>query len=109
MRERRKLVRLVVLVATATLSALLMVVYVRTHPLVFMDTHVHCIKCAGLDLETYASQNGGRLPYHPKGYGNALLLMNEESYQALTGPGYDALPFLAAKRAGKELREEECG
>jgi hypothetical protein len=83
--------------------------YVRTHPLVFLDAHRHCIKCAGLQLVVYAADHNGRFPYHPKGYGNALLQMNEDSFFAFTGPGYDDAPFHAAKAAGRELAEDECG
>lgn len=85
------------------------VVSVRTHPLVFMDTHAHCIKAAGLALAQYASVHQGRFPFHHKGYGNALLLLDEGYFQTLTGPGYDAAPFREAKRTGKELLETECG
>lgn len=91
------------------LLGVLVWVYIRTHPLVFMDTHAHCIKVAGLELEQYASQHGGRFPSHPKGYPNALLLMDEDCFYTLTGPGYDATPLLEAKQMGKELAEKDCG
>lgn len=84
-------------------------VYVRTHPLVFMGTHAHCIKFAGLQLEQYAGEHEGRFPSHPKGYPNALILMDEDCFHALTGPGYDATPLREAKRMGRELDEEDCG
>jgi hypothetical protein len=91
------------------LLALLCVYYVKTHPLVFMETHAHCIKFAGSEMQEYAFQHEGRFPYHPKGYGNALLLMDEECYHALTGPGYDPAVFYEAKHSGRDLSEEECG
>jgi hypothetical protein len=91
------------------LSTTLVVVYIRTHPLVFMDAHTHCIKFAGLELERYASEHEGRFPFHPHGYANAILLMDEDCFHSLTGPGYDAAPLREAKRAGTELTEEECG
>jgi hypothetical protein len=84
-------------------------VYVRTHPLVFMEAHRHCIKFAGGAWEQYASEHDGRYPSHPRGYGNALLLLDGEYFNSLTGPGYDATPFHEAKRSGKDLPEEECG
>jgi hypothetical protein len=96
------------LLAVALLAAVGWV-YVRTHPLVFMEAHTHCIKFAGLQLEQYASEHEGRYPSHPKGYPNALPLMDEECYHALTGPGYDPAPLGEAKRQGKELAEEDCG
>lgn len=96
------------LLACALLTALA-VVYVRTHPLVFMETHAHCIKFAGLELIRYADEHHGRFPVHPKGYANALLLLDEDCFHALTGPGYDAAPLRNAKRSGAELSEVECG
>jgi len=74
-----------------------------------MEVHAHCIKYAGLELEQYASEHGGRFPSHPKGYPSALLLMNEDCFHALTGPGYDAAPLREAKRIGAELAEADCG
>jgi hypothetical protein len=88
---------------------LLAVVYYLTHPLVFMDTHVHCIKIAGLQLERYADDHDGKYPSHPDGFGNALLLMDEECFHALTGPGYDASPLHDAKRGGRKISEDQCG
>jgi hypothetical protein len=85
------------------------VVYVRSHPLVFMNAHEHCIKLAALELHQYASEHQGRFPFDPRGYGDALLLMLEECFHSLTGPGYDAAPLRDARRAGGELAEEECG
>ncbi len=97
------------LLLVLVLLIVLVVVYVRTHPLVFMDTHAHCIKFAGLNLEKYASEHDGQFPSHPKGYGNALLLLDELYFHALTGPGYNASPLREAKRTGNELPESECG
>jgi hypothetical protein len=88
------------------------VVYVRTHPLVFNESwmeHAHCIVIAGLTLEDYARQHGGRFPYHVKGYGNALLQLDEDTFHTLTGPGYSDVAFYEAKRNGTDLPEEACG
>src|SRR5262245_56931717 len=106
---RRKWRWLLVLFALVPLLAAL---YVRTHPLVFNESfweHAHCIKIAGLALDDYAGRHGGKFPYHPKGYGNTLLLLDEDTFSALTGPGYDAAPFHKAKRKGTDLAEEGCG
>jgi hypothetical protein len=103
---KRRWVRLLLILVSLAIALL---IYVCTHPLVFMDTHAHCIKVAGLTLEQYASEHDGRFPFHPKGYPNALLLMNEDCFHVFTGPGYDATPFHEAKRKGNELNEEECG
>jgi hypothetical protein len=97
------------LAAACVLLAVAVVVYVRTHPLVFMDTHRHCIKAAWLELTAYADQHEGRFPSHPKGYPNALLLLDEEYFYSLTGPGYDDAPLRNAKKANVGLAEEECG
>jgi hypothetical protein len=59
---------------TVTCLVLLGFIYVSTHPLVFMDTHRHCIKAALLEMERYAAEHEGRYPFHPRGYGNAALL-----------------------------------
>jgi hypothetical protein len=100
--------------ATIAIAALVVfaVVYVRTHPLVFNESmwgHAHCIPAAVLGFHEYADRHEGRFPHHPRGYGNALLLMDEMYYPNLTGPGYDTNPFLEAKRNGTDLAEEDCG
>jgi hypothetical protein len=94
------------------LPAAAAVVYVRANPLVFNESfwnHAHCIKAAGLELMNYAEKNGGKFPSHPKGYANALLLLNEDCYFAFSGPGYDEAAFYQAKTSGRDLPEEECG
>jgi hypothetical protein len=105
-------------VVGALLSAALIalcVSYVRSHPLVFgMEVHTHCIKLAGLALHQYATTHGGKLPYSPKGYPDALLQLDPVCfdpgvYNALTGPGYSPEPLLRAERDGTPLNEEDCG
>lgn len=93
-------------------AAVLAVVYVRTHPLIFNESfwgHARCVKIAGVNFHQYAEQHGGRFPVHPGGYGNALLLMDEDIYFTLTGPGYDVAPFYEIKRTGGGLPEAACG
>lgn len=107
--KRPMLIRVVCLGVVAAVMTLLIWVHVRTHPLVYMETHAHCMKCGSMALLQYAGQNKNRFPYHPKGYGNALLLLNEENFNCLTGPGYDPTPFYEAKRLRRDLSEEECG
>jgi hypothetical protein len=100
------------LLAVAACCAVLGVIYVHTHPLVFNESmwgHAHCIKIAGFGLLNFAAEHGGKYPFNPKGYGNALLQVNEDSYFALTGPGFDAAAFHKAKRTHGDLREEDCG
>jgi hypothetical protein len=89
--------------------SLLGLAYVRSHPLVFLQAHAHCIKYAGVSLHQYADEHQGRFPAHPRGYGNALLLMDENCSHNLKGPGYDAAALRDAKRAGADLPEEACG
>jgi hypothetical protein len=74
-----------------------------------MSAHRHCIVCAGLALQEYAGAHQGRFPFDPKGYGNALLLLDEACFHNVTGPGYDPEPFSEAKNSGQELAEEKCG
>lgn len=105
---RRALKFLLVLDFFAMLAAL----YAHANPLIFNESfwgHAHCIKIAGLTLSSYAHSHDGRFPYDARGYGNALLLLDEEVYFTLTGPGYSATPFHDAKKSGKQLPEEECG
>jgi hypothetical protein len=95
-----------------TAAVVLLALYVYTHPLVFNESwfaHAHCIVIAGLSLEEYALKHDGRFPYDPKGYGNALLQLDEDTFHTLTGPGYSDAPFFEAKSSGKDLQEEECG
>jgi hypothetical protein len=75
----------------------------------YWNYHQHCIKYAGMGLEQYAAEHDGKYPYDPRGYGDALLLLDPGYYHALTGPGYDAEPLRRAKREGKPLAEDECG
>jgi hypothetical protein len=100
-------------VVGALLSAALIglcVSYVRSRPLVFgMEVHAHCIKCAGMGLTGYARSHSGKFPYSPKGYPDALLLLDPDYYCALTGPGYSPEPLIRAKRNGTPLNEEDCG
>ena len=86
--------------------------YVRMHRLVFNESffgHSHCMTSAGLDLVSYASEHGGQFPSHPNGYGDALLLVNNGSDAALTGPGYDTQVFERVRRTGEDAPEREFG
>ena len=86
--------------------------YVLLNPLVFNESfmsHAHCIKGAGLEFQNYAVQNGGAFPTHPRGYGDALLLLDKNIYYTLTGPGYDDNAFQLAKKQGTPLAEKDCG
>jgi hypothetical protein len=87
-------------------------IYVLCNPLIFNESffqHAHCIKQAGMGFVNYAVLNGGQFPTHPRGYGDALLLIDEELYDALTGPGYDSTALHVAKQRGTPLAEQDCG
>jgi hypothetical protein len=74
-----------------------------------MEAHAHCILFGGMQLDEFARKHEGQYPYHPKGYANALLLMDKDCFSSLTGPGYGAEALREAKRTGSELSEAECG
>jgi hypothetical protein len=104
--------RLVVVLCAAVFLVALSVYYVKAHPLVFNESfleHAHCIVQSGLSLGAYAADHEGRFPYHTNGYGDALLLLTDAWFPALTGPGYSAEPFKRASKAGQHLPEGECG
>ena len=87
-------------------------IYVQMSPLIFNESflsHAHCIKSAGLELLNYADQHGGLFPTHPRGYGDALLMLDENVYYTLTGPGYDDAAFQLAKNLGTPLAKKDCG
>jgi hypothetical protein len=72
--------------------------------------HAHCMPQANGVLRAYAEENGGRYPFHPGGYPQALLLLPEDSpWYALTGPGYEGDVLANAKRNGEVLQEDHCG
>jgi hypothetical protein len=113
MPQRRS--RLPKMALAAIAAATLAVIYVKSHPLVFNESlweHAHCMPQAGGALWNYALDHDGHFPYHPNGYGDALLLLTNEmgSYWGpLTGPAYDSRVFAAAVLAGRHLPEQACG
>ena len=74
-----------------------------------MPVHEHCITYAELKFREYAAEHDGLYPFDSKGYPSALLKMGEDSFNTLTGPGYDPAPLVEAKRTGGELSEDDCG
>jgi hypothetical protein len=101
---RKRLLFLVPVAVVATVGLL------SLRPGVYLPAHRHCIKQAGLALHDYADAHGGRFPDAPGGYGDALLLAgNDETWHALTGPGYDPAALRGAAAAGRWLPEAECG
>jgi len=108
--QRKKIA--VFLLGSVPALAVICVIYVRTHPLVFNESffsHAHCLKGGGLGLEGYAQEHGGAFPFHTNGYGDALVLVNDGWDAALTGPGYDAMVFERVRRTGEDAPESEFG
>src|ERR1051325_8375166 len=107
MTQRRSMHLKMVVMAMA--AAVLVVWYVKSHPLIFNESlweHAHCMPQAGLAFRQYAMDHHGRFPYSTSGYGDALLLMSNEmgnSWGSLTGPGYDKSVFAEASRTGHHL------
>lgn len=104
---RRKCLLLIALGLLAPMATLVGVLSLR--PGVYLPAHQHCIKMAGMEMHRYAADHDGRLPSHPEGYGNALLLLGEDSWPMLTGPGYDVQAFHRARAGGRGLAEDDCG
>lgn len=104
--------RISILIVCAIGAIALCYCYVKSHPLVFNESflsHAHCIKGAGLALIFYADENGGNFPFHPDGYGDALLLLDENSDDSLTGPGYDTRVLKRVRKTGENAPENEFG
>jgi hypothetical protein len=86
--------RVLAVFACAAGVVLFSIIYVRAHPLVFNESffgHAHCMKSAGLGLESYAADHGGRFPFHTNGSAAALALPIPGGYcsdSELSGPGY---------------------
>jgi hypothetical protein len=86
--------------------------YHRAHPLVFGESflsHEHCITQAGSSLLIYASDHGGRFPYHTNGFGDALLLVQHAWLPSFTGPGHSTAVFENARANGTDVNEAACG
>ncbi len=101
-----------ILAAGVGVLAISTYIYAKTHPLVFNESmweHAHCMKIATLTLLNYAAHHNGQFPTHLGGYGDALLLLDEETYFSLTGAGFDPVAFHDAKKKGEHLPDEKCG
>jgi hypothetical protein len=78
----------------AAVVVLFGIIYVRAHPLVFNESffgHAHCMKSAGLGLESFAGDHGGRFPFHTNGCAAALAQAIAGGYcsgSELSGPGH---------------------
>ena len=105
--------RLSIFAAVLAVVVALSFYYVRTHPLVFNESflgHAHCMKVGGLGLMGYAHEHGGQFPFHTNGYGDALLLLINDGWDAaLTGPGYHTQIFQRGRKTGEDAPESEFG
>jgi len=106
--------RLTFQLITFWIVALLILIYIRTHPQVFNESffsHAHCMPQAVGALLQYAEEHGGKFPAHTNGYGDALMLLSPEyaHWSVLTGPGYDSNDFTQWKQSGTNVPESECG
>lgn len=73
--------------------------------------HEHCIKIAGTAFRLYASDHGGKLPFHTNGFGDALLLLVKEDYTTIafiTGPKDDGNILSNALKMGLDVPEDKC-
>ncbi len=92
----------------------LIIIYVKTHPLVFNESflsHAHCIPQAGMALRMYAGDHHGQYPSHTNGYGDALMLLYKAEPHGyyLTGAGYDSSIFEKTLKSGTGVAEKDCG
>jgi hypothetical protein len=75
------------------------------------NVHQHCMKGAALGLRMYASEHGGKFPFHTNGFGDALLLFAKEEplgFKLVTGPGDDGELFKRALTNPINIPEEQC-
>ena len=74
--------------------------------------HQHCLTQALTALHTYADNHDGKLPVSPKGFGDALLLLCQESLissnSVLVAPGGDTKVFDDALSGSHEVDEQQC-
>ncbi len=73
--------------------------------------HQHCILQAGVAVRLYADENGGSLPFHTNGFGDALVLLVREDLANLAcvcGPGDDGTELRYALAHDLHVPEEKC-
>ena len=115
LKANRKRKWLLGLLGGGSLLVIAGVFYVRSRPLVFIESffsHAHCMVQVGLSFRMYAQDHGGTLPFHTNGYGDALVILMAEygdHPSTLTGPGYDPAVFMQALTNHYDVPEAECG
>ena len=73
--------------------------------------HEHCMKSAGMSLMLYAGDHGGKFPFHTNGFGDALLLMLDESREdtrLYTAPGDDGTLLKECLKSKADVPESRC-
>jgi len=73
--------------------------------------HEHCIRQTGLGFRLYANDHHGEYPFHPNGFGDALLLLvrSNHTYVAMiTAPGDDGHYFEECLKTGADVPEARC-
>lgn len=78
----------------------------------FTMVHRHCIKACVMALRVYAEEHHGLLPSHPRGFGDAMLLLVKEGYlqsvASLSAPGDDGSLLERALEKNLDVPEEQC-
>ena len=81
---------------------------------IFPPKHEHCITAAKMLLRGYAEANDGAYPTSSRGWGDALLKLNEHTddpknwISVVTGVDDDGELFYEALKTGGDVREEDC-
>lgn len=93
--------------------ALLGVLAVPGFRWLFPSRHQHCIKQAIFVLAGYAAEHEGRYPTSAKGWGDALLELNETEdpeiwIQVFAGVDDDGGRFREALKSGVDVEEHQC-
>ncbi|MCF6312694.1 MAG: hypothetical protein L3J39_09615 [Verrucomicrobiales bacterium] len=88
-------------------------VTVVIHDMVNTPSHKHCIKIAANFLSSYASDNDGKYPVSKRGWGDALLKLNEifpdaEWVPFFTGVGDYGSIYRDAIKDGHNIDESKC-
>jgi hypothetical protein len=113
-RLRKALLGLVI--APFAAIALLMLAHgLKLGPDIYWESfwgHEHCIVQFGSGQRLFAHGNQFTQPSHPRGYGDALLLMARElngDWASVVGPGYSDEVFKRCLADGSDVPEAECG
>jgi hypothetical protein len=100
--------RSVVLAAMLMLAGLVVTVFF----FVAYYDHQHCVRITGGLLSSYALNHTGKYPFHTNGFGDAILLLlqesNERQARFFSAPGDNAALLRDCLKTGKDVPEERC-